>query len=148
MVDRLHPGAGVNSFLRDNTILQSIDAGGKTIPIDQVATVPSLTTDRTVPVTVNDVIDHIEQAEEQKEQYTCPCQKEQSTKEKIKETIEHFCDEQWHGVSMSVIFVIVVIALSIAILAFTGQIKICSSCCDKQCEKKPVGPALTGGDIF
>lgn len=47
--------------------------------------------------------------------------------------VEKFCNEHWHGVAISIIATIVVVAISIVILIFLGVIKICTSCCDDSC---------------
>ena len=58
MVDRLHPGAGVNSFLRDNSVLNNFKSTGGPVPIDKVASSGSSTNTlpATVPVTEYDLI--------------------------------------------------------------------------------------------
>lgn len=59
MVDRLHPGAGINSFLRDNSILNNFKSTGGPVPIDKVASSGSSTgtsISPTVPVTEYDQI--------------------------------------------------------------------------------------------
>lgn len=62
MVDRLHPGAGVNSFLRDNSILNNAVSGRGTVPIDKVASSGNSnnTITPTVPVTEYDRISVVE----------------------------------------------------------------------------------------
>lgn len=186
MVDRLHPGAGINSFLRDNSVLNNFESRGKTISIDKVASADDvMMEEHTVPVTEYDTMPKVTQevtaqdvgqvmapvaappvmAEQAVTPVTegycsegCPYKKHRSPTNTLLNNVEQFCDEHWHGVTVSIVVTIVIIAISITVMIFLGMIKIKKCCCkgDECCCKGLKGGddeddddvELTGADIF
>ena len=102
MVDRIFPGSGVNSFLRQNGMLKGMgdEGSGEVKRLEDVASVSEEEKSEliepvgTVPVTTKDIIESNEDMMN-RESYTCPCKKCKGEPAKdIKEVWDKFTSKQ------------------------------------------------------